>query len=107
LSPFDPVDVPRLRCDLASTTGSEIYTPPPKRQYGYYVLPFLLGDELVGRADLKADRATALLCRAHGPSRGDERGRALWTPGDGGWLELRSHRVAAPETRPAPPPRGE
>jgi uncharacterized protein YcaQ len=80
LSPFDNLlwDRPYVERVFGFRHLIEIYKPAPQREYGYYVLPFLYGDRLVGRADLKSLRSKGVLqVKAFHLEPGVRRSRAL------------------------------
>jgi hypothetical protein len=91
LGPFDSLtwSRDRTRRIFGFDFSFEIYVPEAKRKYGYYVLPVLLGGRLVGRVDLKADRARRALVAVGAFTEPTADAKAVAAP-----LEAELHRLA-------------
>jgi uncharacterized protein YcaQ len=92
LSPFDNLlwDRPFARRAFRFDHLIEVYKPAPQRRYGYYVLPLLWGDRIVGRADLKSERPNGeLVVRAFHREEGVRASAALDDAFDGALDRLR------------------
>ena len=101
VTPFDSLVWERSRIDrlFGMKYTIELYTPCPNAIYGYYVFPFLLGDTLVGRCDLKADRQRKVLMVQSAflePGRTRAASRRSWPPSCDmqAWLQLERIEVA-------------
>ena len=62
IAPFDELlGAADVRFGFVQRLGQQLYVPAQRREFGYYVLPFIVGDQIVGRCDLKADRQRSAL----------------------------------------------
>ena len=92
LSPFDPVirDRKRLSWLFGFDYTIEIYVPPEKRRYGYYIFPLLERDKVIGRVDMQAKRAEDRLIVSN-----------LWLERGVRWSATREQKLLAELTRQA------